>query len=224
MNIKTRFLYHFHTSSFSGVAWYLVLLMQPSGSPYHTILPVDTSSSTSNNVGWRLAQQLKHWRSNSWSDSLDDFRVLGVSSGSGGSSGAPFGEINRGLLGDNNRFLYDNFRRSYAEMLYRWGLLVPRAKVLKFLSNYVDAPRCVEFVTECLHCCRVGAPACATCKKPVLYCSLCRLPVRGAANACLHCGHGGHTEHMRIWFERYDVCATGCGCQCLSISSKLCNL
>ncbi|XP_049538039.1 GATOR complex protein Wdr59 isoform X1 [Anopheles darlingi] len=198
--------------------------VNPSGSPYHTILPVDTSSSTSNNVGWRLAQQLKHWRSNSWSDSLDDFRVLGVSSGSAGSSGAPFGEINRGLLGDNNRYLYDNFRRSYAEMLYRWGLLVPRAKVLKFLSNYVDTPRCVEFVTECLHCCRVGAPACATCKKPVLYCSLCRLPVRGAANACLHCGHGGHTEHMRIWFERYDVCATGCGCQCLSISSKLCNL
>ncbi|XP_058057378.1 GATOR complex protein Wdr59 [Anopheles bellator] len=199
--------------------------IKPSGSPYHTILPVDTSSASSINQGWMLAQQLKHLRSNSWSDSLDDFRLLGANGATGGSSSsAQFGDINRGLLGDSNRYLYDNFRRSYAEMLYRWGLLVPRAKVLKFLSNYVDTPRCVEFVTECLHCCRVGAPACATCKKPVLYCSLCRLPVRGAANACLQCGHGGHTDHMRIWFERYDVCATGCGCQCLSISSKLCNL
>ncbi|XP_040165744.1 GATOR complex protein Wdr59 isoform X2 [Anopheles arabiensis] len=194
----------------------------PSGSPYHTILPVDPSS----HQGWLLAQQLKHLRSNSWSDSLDDIR-LGPGGGGGGGGGTSIGfvgDINRSLLGDSNRYLYDNFKRSYAEMLYRWGLLVQRAKVLKYLSSYVDTPRCVEFVTECLNCCRVGAPACATCKKPVLYCSLCRLPVRGAANACLHCGHGGHTEHMRIWFERHDVCATGCGCPCLSKSSKLCNL
>uniref|UniRef100_A0A182QNN6 RWD domain-containing protein n=1 Tax=Anopheles farauti TaxID=69004 RepID=A0A182QNN6_9DIPT len=195
----------------------------PSGSPYHTILPVDPSS----NQGWLLVQQLKHLRSNSWSDSLDDFRLgpggSGVAGPGGGGSGG-FGDFNRSLLGDSNRYMYDNFKRAYAEMLYRWGLLVPRAKVLKYLSSYVDPQRCVEFVTECLHCCRVGAPACATCKKPVLYCSLCRLPVRGSANACLHCGHGGHTEHMRIWFERHDVCATGCGCPCLSKSSKLCNL
>uniref|UniRef100_A0A182SMP7 WDR59/RTC1-like RING zinc finger domain-containing protein n=1 Tax=Anopheles maculatus TaxID=74869 RepID=A0A182SMP7_9DIPT len=174
------------------------IALQPSGSPYHTILPVDPSS----NQGWILAQQLKHLRSNSWSDSLDDIRLGGPSSSAVVGFGGDIG--NKCLLGDSNRYLYDNFKRSYAEMLYRWGLLVQRAKVLKYLSNYVDTPRCVEFVTECLNCCRVGAPACASCKKPVLYCSLCRLPVRGAANACLHCGHGGHTEHMRIWFERHD--------------------
>ncbi|XP_058820049.1 GATOR complex protein Wdr59 isoform X1 [Topomyia yanbarensis] len=183
--------------------------IKPSGSPYHTILPVD---STNSNAVWSLAQQLKHLRSNSWSDSLDDCRIAGL------------GDINRSLLGDSNRYLYDNFKRSYAEMLYRWGLLVTRTKVLKYLSHYVDPPRCVEFVTECLHCCRVGSPACATCRKLVLYCTLCRLPVRGAANACLNCGHGGHTEHMRIWFEKYDECATGCGCHCLQKSSALCNM
>ncbi|XP_055640030.1 GATOR complex protein Wdr59 isoform X2 [Toxorhynchites rutilus septentrionalis] len=181
----------------------------PSGSPYHTILPVDNTSSS--NV-WNLAQQLKHLRSNSWSDSQDDCRVVGV------------GDINRSLLGDSNRYLYDNFKRAYAEMLYRWGLLVTRAKVLKYLSVYTDSSRCVEFVTECPHCCRIGSPACISCKKPVLYCTLCRLPVRGAANACINCGHGGHTEHMRIWFEKHDECATGCGCHCLKKSSALCNL
>ncbi|XP_021701961.1 GATOR complex protein WDR59 isoform X1 [Aedes aegypti] len=183
--------------------------IKPSGSPYHTILPVDSANSS--NV-WNLAQQLKHLRSNSWSDSLDDCRIAGI------------GDINRSLLGDSNRYLYDNFKRAYAEMLYRWGLLVTRTKILKYLSSYVDPPRCVEFVTECPLCCRIGSPACSTCKKPVLYCTLCRLPVRGAANACLHCGHGGHTEHMRIWFDKYDECATGCGCHCLQKSSALCNL
>lgn len=168
-------------------------------------------SANSSNV-WNLAQQLKHLRSNSWSDSLDDCRIAGI------------GDINRSLLGDSNRYLYDNFKRAYAEMLYRWGLLVTRTKILKYLSSYVDPPRCVEFVTECPLCCRIGSPACSTCKKPVLYCTLCRLPVRGAANACLHCGHGGHTEHMRIWFDKYDECATGCGCHCLQKSSALCNL
>ncbi|XP_055599327.1 GATOR complex protein Wdr59-like [Uranotaenia lowii] len=182
--------------------------IKPSGSPYHTILPVDTNSNST--TIWNLAQQLKHLRSNSWSDSLDDCRIAGL------------GDINRSLLGDSNRYQYDNFKRAYAEMLYRWGLLVTRTKVLKYLSHYVDTPRCVEFVTECLLCCRLGAPACSSCRKPVLYCTLCRLPVRGAANACLHCGHGGHTEHMRIWFEKHDECATGCGCHCLQQSSALC--
>lgn len=48
---------------------------QPSGSPYHTILPVDTQSKQWPAV--TLASQLKQLRSNSWSDSLDECRVAG---------------------------------------------------------------------------------------------------------------------------------------------------
>lgn len=47
--------------------------IQPSGSPYHTIQPVDSQSSQ-----WNLAVQWKQLRSNSWSDSLDDCRVVPV--------------------------------------------------------------------------------------------------------------------------------------------------
>ena len=87
-------------------------------------------------------------------------------------------------------------------MLYCWGLLVQRAKVLKYLSSAASLQvRGVEFVTECTKCKRTTlGPSCQNCKKPLLTCTLCRLPVRGAANACLNCGHGGHTDHLRKWF------------------------
>lgn len=181
--------------------------IQPSGSPYHTIQPVDSQSSQ-----WNLAVQWKQLRSNSWSDSLDDCRVV------------PVLDLNRwenahflcsqssflsrckhlhcrSLLNDTHRQLYDTYKRVYAEMLFRWNLLVPRAKVLKYLSVNTEVYRDVEFVTECTSCARVTrAPLCKECRKALLNCTLCRLPVKGLSVACLNCGHGGHTEHMRQWF------------------------
>lgn len=149
-------------------------------------------------------------RSNSWSDSLDDYR-LGIRWRFLQSIGiilthfcfSEISDINRSLLGDSQRTLYDVFKKSYAEMLYCWGLLVQRAKVLKYLSSAASLQiRGVEFVTECTRCKRTTlGPSCQNCKKPLLTCTLCRLPVRGAANACLNCGHGGHTDHLRKWFE-----------------------
>lgn len=60
----------------------------------------------------------------------------------------------------------------------------------------------VEFVTECSGCNKTKrTPACGACQRPVLFCALCRIPVKGAANACLSCGHGGHFMHMKQWFE-----------------------
>lgn len=84
-----------------------------------------------------------------------------------------------------------------------------RTKVLKYLSSSSDTFRGVEFVTECIKCAKVTqAPMCRDCHKPLLYCSLCRLPVRGLANSCLFCGHGGHLLHLKQWFEViYFACA-----------------
>lgn len=79
---------------------------------------------------------------------------------------------------------------------------MPRAKILKYLSANTEIHRDVEYVTECTSCARVTkAPLCKECRKPLLKCVLCRLPVKGLANACLNCGHGGHTVHMKIWFS-----------------------
>lgn len=135
---------------------------------------------------WLLSQHLKgQTRSNSWSDSLDDYRI---------------NEVNRSLLGDSNRNLYDNLKKSYADILYCYGLLSQRAQVLKYLS-VPPAPVCngVEFVTECQTCRKTTrGPSCLHCKKHLFSCSLCQLPVRGAANACLSCGHGGHTVSLNL--------------------------
>lgn len=110
------------------------------------------------------------------------------------------------MLGDSQKYLYDCYKRAYAEMLYRWNLLVSRAKVLKYLSLHVEQYCDVEFVAKCTQCSKVTkAPVCKDCHKPILKCSLCRLPVKGLANACLNCGHGGHTEHMRKWFDVSSV-------------------
>lgn len=126
-----------------------------------------------------MAQHLKgQTRSNSWSDSLDDYR-----------------EINRNILGESNRIFYDTLKKSYAEILYSYGLLSQRTQVLKYLSVApAVAFNGVEFVTECQTCRKTTrGPFCLHCKKYLLYCSLCQLPVRGSANACLSCFHGGHT-------------------------------
>ena len=46
-------------------------------------------------------------------------------------------------------------------------------------------------------------------------CSVCQLPVRGVLVWCQGCGHGGHADHMRKWFEKSLECPTGCGHVCL---------
>ena len=156
-----------------------------------------------------LSQHLKgQTRSNSWSDdfSFDDYRTS---------------DVNRSLLGESNRFFYDNLRKSYADLLYCYGLLTQRAQVLKYLSiPPTPLQTGVEFVTECQNCRKTTrGPSCLHCKKYLLYCSLCQLPVRGAANACLACGHAGHTvrtitkkiwsQIIGLWFANRRISSSG---------------
>jgi Zinc-ribbon, C4HC2 type len=61
---------------------------------------------------------------------------------------------------------------------------------------------------------RVNALWCIPCKDYALICSLCQMAIRGAGYFCSSCGHGGHTGHMRLWFEQTVECAAGCGCRC----------
>lgn len=111
----------------------------------------------------------------------------------------------RTLLADSQRHLHDCYKRVYAEMLYRWNLLVPYTKVLKYISVNNETHRDVEFVGECQSCAKITkAAVCKDCHRPLIKCALCRLPVKGLANACLNCGHGGHTEHLRRWFSVSD--------------------
>lgn len=60
---------------------------------------------------------------------------------------------------------------------------------------------------------------CSTCRRTRhhISCCICHTLVRGLVNFCIHCGHGGHSKHIKEWFVdmQRDVCPTGCGCRCL---------
>jgi len=32
---------------------------------------------------------------------------------------------------------------------------------------------------------------------------------------CPRCGHGGHLEHLKLWFAVENTCPSGCGCSCM---------
>ncbi len=105
------------------------------------------------------------------------------------------------LLDPKFNGLFDNYRRCYADILYRWGLLEARVlvcglkiitrsyflktnfclfKVLKYLSTPIDPHRGVDFVTECVPCrTTVRGPQCTLCKRLLLNCVMCRVVVKG---------------------------------------------
>lgn len=63
-------------------------------------------------------------------------------------------------------------------------------------------------------CTRNGYLWCKNCNYFALNCSICLENVQGMFSVCRLCGHGGHFNHMQHWFEKYEKCPTGCGCDC----------
>ncbi|XP_053558112.1 GATOR complex protein WDR59 isoform X2 [Bombina bombina] len=123
---------------------------------------------------------------------------------------------NKRLLDPANAQQFDDFKKCYGEILYRWGLQEKRAEVLKFVSCPPEPHRGIEFGVYCSHCrSEVRGTQCAICKGFTFQCAICHVAVRGSSNFCLSCGHGGHTAHMLEWFSTQEVCPTGCGCHCL---------
>ncbi|XP_073988068.1 WD repeat domain 59 isoform X2 [Rhodnius prolixus] len=180
--------------------------VSPGGSPYHTHHPVDSSVE-----GWSLPI-FRQNRSNSWSENLDDFNIVDivVHSPWDTESVKPI----RVTLGES--WLYDEYKRAYAEILHRWHLLGARAQVMKYVPCSSEVHQGIELVAECPYCKQViREPYCTNCKYPMLLCIVCHTSVRGGANVCLVCGHGGHTRHLLEWFTTNSVCPSGCGCQCL---------
>ncbi|XP_077419336.1 GATOR2 complex protein WDR59 isoform X2 [Vanacampus margaritifer] len=128
--------------------------------------------------------------------------------------------LNKRLLDPTNMAQFDDFKKCYAEILYRWDLRDKRADVLKFASCPPEPHQGVELCVLCCHC---GSPSrgtqCAACKRLSFQCVVCHVAVRGSSHFCLSCGHGGHTGHMMDWFRKQDQCPAGCGCRCLQQSN-----
>ncbi|XP_011330381.2 GATOR complex protein WDR59 isoform X2 [Ooceraea biroi] len=195
-----------NVSRLSTGKWWL----KPGGSPYHTIHLADTTLE-----GWNF-QNLKQHRSNSWSESLDDLKIIQDSFGDSAK--------NIKLLDEKHTALYDGYKKAYAEALHRWELLDDRAQVLKHLSaSLCDLQKgAVELQCECRVCGKISrSPQCTNCKGLSFQCIICHITVRGPSNSCIFCGHGGHIQHLAAWFAKETVCPTGCGCHCLQENSVL---
>lgn len=154
-------------------------------------------------------------RSNSWSDSYEGYR---------------FNEIGKEqkvmerdehtksccLLDPNLSHQYENYKKSYSNLLHQWQLFNKSAEVQKHMAVLPEAKEALEFKAICNYCHReTKGPQCDYCHKIALLCTVCQIGVRGSASFCLACGHGGHTLHMAEWFTSYTQCPSGCGCSCI---------
>uniref|UniRef100_A0A4W3HDM2 WD repeat domain 59 n=1 Tax=Callorhinchus milii TaxID=7868 RepID=A0A4W3HDM2_CALMI len=169
-------------------------------------------SSTGCNIGSRDSEHVGSW----CESSPDDYRYGNLGYADPREREKEQHEKNKKLLDPANMLQYDDFKKCYGEILYRWGLREKRAEVLKFVSCPPDPHKGIEFGVYCCHCrSEVRGTQCAICKGFTFQCAICHVAVRGSANFCLTCGHGGHTSHMMEWFRTQEVCPTGCGCHCL---------
>lgn len=188
-----------------------------------------------------------HLYSNSWSNSTNEehlidsqsneiCRIANKSSENGlhlQTGDERFPRLN--ILSPERSLQNDLIMHIYAELLYRLNLLNQRAMVLKNIGsnsayseifgdkqtlNDIPEERLPNLTIQCYNVnCRKKCHSvqCPSCKKYSLYCSICRLPVKGSCSICLKCLHGGHVNHFHTWFNSYDFCPTGCGCRCLSL-------
>jgi len=143
---------------------------------------------------------------------------------------------------------YDNYLYQYASLLYGWGILTVRSEVSKRLAYgipgggaeimtesqanqekstniVVNMGVTVTGITFTPMCQKCMTPVddtnfCRKCKEYAFQCSICCHAVRGACLWCPICGHGGHSEHIKTWFERHQMCPTGCGCICVVGKSR----
>ncbi len=119
-------------------------------------------------------------------------------------------------------------KKWYSEFLRHLGMDLKSVEVAKFLkSNPDEASHRVDVFTAACDECGDGdstapdsdhasrCPQDRRIRPAVQCCSFCRLPARGLVTVCFHCGHGGHVQHLREWFQTHDMCPTGCGCLCL---------
>ncbi|XP_061231827.1 GATOR2 complex protein WDR59 isoform X5 [Neopsephotus bourkii] len=191
----------------------------------HSRYPSFTSSGSCSSMsdpglgtgGWSIANKDTEQASTPWCESSpDDFRYGNLTYPDHREREKDQHEKNKRLLDPANTQQFDDFKKCYGEILYRWGLREKRAEVLKFVSCPPDPHKGIEFGVYCSHCrSEVRGTQCAICKGFTFQCAICHVAVRGSSNFCLTCGHGGHTSHMMEWFRTQEVCPTGCGCHCL---------
>ncbi|KAJ7576839.1 hypothetical protein C8J56DRAFT_971742 [Mycena floridula] len=122
------------------------------------------------------------------------------------------------MFTDSEINAYTRHIQVYAEMLFRWQLFHKRLEILKIiqttaLENQHEIGierRC----SRCHSCLPKRGNACTSCHLPCSMpsCSICRLPIKGLSQSCVHCLH---VTHISCWKSLNLVqCPSGCGCDC----------
>ena len=109
---------------------------------------------------------------------------------------------------------------AYIELLQRHSLPLVAAEFFSRLPG--SAGRMNQASTTlhsfCIKCSRAlqpsQGPVCDKCNSSLAVCVVCEQHVSGVFTWCQGCGHGGHLEHMREWFEDNSECPSGCGHNC----------
>eukprot|EP01125_Pyxidicula_operculata_P018594 TRINITY_DN6614_c0_g1_i2.p1 TRINITY_DN6614_c0_g1~~TRINITY_DN6614_c0_g1_i2.p1 ORF type:complete len:880 (+),score=187.68 TRINITY_DN6614_c0_g1_i2:820-3459(+) len=132
------------------------------------------------------------------------------------------------LLDPQKLARYDSYCLAYADILHHCGLNQQHAEITKFVHNnsLVDITRTecqgLDIKATCSKCSRIrSGTTCENCQLNTFHCVICHLFIKGPGVVCLLCGHGGHSDHMRQWWNIRNICpVNGCGCRCLTPESQ----
>jgi len=110
---------------------------------------------------------------------------------------------------------------SYIELLQRFKLWSNALEVMKNCDDQAinqASKRNTSLISSCSTCGKTipnNGMVCEKCNRIAAICSICRLPVKGNYVWCQGCGHGGHADHMKKWFDsNQSACPTGCSHIC----------
>ncbi|KAI1720383.1 GATOR complex protein WDR59 [Ditylenchus destructor] len=112
---------------------------------------------------------------------------------------------------------FEDIRLQYADILYRWGMYLKCAEVMKYcLTGEEEMIGIISEISWCSNCGEMlrHTQKCGKCKMPPICCAICEGPCYGAMVTCVMCSHGGHLSHMEKWFVSHSSCPLGCGCEC----------
>lgn len=112
---------------------------------------------------------------------------------------------------------------SYLELLSHFELWNIANQVI-ILNSDMDSVRCLNQQSTTVHAacdlCDKALPGdpsagfCSNCLRFASKCCICDEVIKGLYVWCQGCSHGGHVQHLKEWFSKYQQCPTGCGHLC----------
>ncbi|XP_059167958.1 GATOR complex protein WDR59-like isoform X10 [Physella acuta] len=141
----------------------------------------EITMASSTDSGWNMLPMIKSKRSFSWSESYDEFKIVEDKDPKDRVLEKEISQHrnNSKMLAPELRQHYEHIKKTYANILFKWGLLNERALILKH-TNSIDAEqKVIEFPVSCWNCHEdVKGAQCTHCSYTALRCAVCNLGVR----------------------------------------------